>query len=170
MSVYIEFCNEAKDVIKGEVKQKGYENHVELESVTFAMEKPGEGLTGSARRRGDVKFNDISITKFFDSSSAGFCKNISGGKVFSCLKIKFTASFTDNVDTSKSTQIVYLELELNDVQVTNYSLSGDGEETPKEEISLNYEKITSRYTPKTKKGDTGTGETWGYTIDTGEAF
>ena len=168
MSVYIEFASD-KDV-KGEVKQKGYEGHVELESVTFAMEKPGEGLTGSARRRGDVKFNDISITKFFDSSSAAFCKNISGGKVFKMLKIKFTSSFTDEVKTSKSTQEVYLELELNDVQVTNYSLSGDGEETPKEEISLNYEKITSNYKPKDKAGAAAGGETWGYIIDTGEAF
>ena len=168
MSIYIEFMTDKN--VKGEVKQKGYEGFVELESVTFAMEKPGEGLTGSARRRGDVKMNDISVTKFFDSSSAEFCKNIAGGKVFETIKIIFTASFSKDpsADTSKSTQKPYLELELGQVQVTNYSMSGDGEETPKEELSFNYETIKSVYKQYDKHGVFQNDVPWGYTVDTGE--
>jgi type VI secretion system Hcp family effector len=166
MSIYIQFVT---DDVKGEVKQKGFEDHVELESVTFAMEKPGEGLTGSARRRGDVKFNDITCTKFFDSSSGSFCTNIAGGKVFGTVKIKFTASFEENVSkgSGASTQKVYLELELKAVQVTNYSLSGDGEETPKEEISMNFEEIKSIYYKRDKSGKEAGQELWGYIIDEG---
>lgn len=169
MGLYVLFEEGSKPAFNGEVERKGvWGKGIEVESASFSFEKPGEGLTGSARRRGSVKYNDVAITKNFDKSSTGIAKALATGQVFGSIKIMFTASFTDN-SADGSVEDLYLELALKQVSVTNYSISGDPDETPKEEFSLNYEHLEWKYTPKTAAGAKQAVGTWNVDLVTGIA-
>ena len=59
---------------------------------------------------------------------------------------------------------------MDNVAVSNYSLSGDGEEPPTEEFSLNYEKIKFTYFKFKQDGSADGQSAWTWDIEKSEPF
>ena len=100
------------------------------------------------RRRGDVILDDIACTKELDKSSPKLAESICNGKIFPKVDIHFTASTTDEG------RVTYYAYELKNVMITSYDISGSGQsdEVPTENVTLNFEEIKVTYT---EVGSTG---------------
>lgn len=143
MAAYIKF-----DGVDGEAQDKDHKNWSDLASFSQGIMQPGSGATGAARRRGDVVLEDLHCTKELDKSSPKIAESVCKGKVFPKVEIHMTASITD------AGRVTYYAYELKNVLVTSYNVSGSGqsEEVPMENFSLNFEEIKVTYTETDAQG------------------
>jgi type VI secretion system secreted protein Hcp len=143
MAAYIKF-----DGVDGECQDKDHKNWSDLMSFSQAIHKPGGGGTGQTRRRGDVVLEDIVCVKELDKSSPKLAEAVCKGKVFPKVEIHLTASYTD------AGRVTYYAYELKNVQVVSYQVGGSGqsEQVPTEEMSLNFEEIKVTYTETDSAG------------------
>lgn len=137
MAAYIKF-----DGIDGEAKDKDHDKWSDLLSFSQGMTQPGTGMTGATRRRGDVIVDDVAAVKELDKSSPKIAEAVCKGKVFPKVEIHLTASIAD------AGRVTYYVYDLKNVLVTSYSISGSGqaEDVPTENFSLNFEEIKTTYT------------------------
>ena len=115
--------------------------------VSWSSQARG-GQTGQTRRRGDVVLENIVCVRELDKASPKLAEAVCKGKVFPKVEIHVTASYTD------AGRVTYYAYELKNVQVTSYNVSGSGqsEQVPTEEVSLNFEEIKVTYTENDTKG------------------
>ncbi len=137
MAAYIKF-----EGVEGEAQDKDHKNWSDLLSFSQGMTQPGGGATGATRRRGDVIVEDISLVKELDKSSPKIAEAVCKGKVFPKVEIHLTASIAD------AGRVTYYVYELKNVLVTSYNIGGSGqaEDVPTENFSLNFEEIKTTYT------------------------
>ena len=142
MAAYIKF-----DGIDGEATDKDHNGWTDLAAFSQLITKPGQG-TGATRRRGDVVLEDLHCTKELDKSSPKIAEAVCKGKVFPKVEIHLTASYTD------SGRVTYYAYELKNVQVVSYDISGSGQadDVPMENFSLNFEEIKVTYTENDSAG------------------
>ncbi len=121
--------------IDGDVSAAGHEKWIELQSVGMGV---GRHITNPSGRGVDREasapsLSEITVTKMTDAASANlFRASLFGeGK-----KVKI-----DFCKTDKDALEPYLQLELENTLVSNYSVSSAGDR-PMESLSLNYTKIT----------------------------
>ena len=143
MAAYIKF-----DGIDGEAQDKDHKNWSDILSFNQAVTKPGGAATGPTRRRGDVILEDIQVTKEIDKASPKIAEAVCLGRVFPKVDIHVTASYTD------AGRVPYYCYELKNVQVTSYNIGGSGQsdDVPVEEMSLNFEEIRVTYTETDRAG------------------
>jgi type VI secretion system secreted protein Hcp len=143
MAAYIKF-----DGVDGEAQDKDHKSWSDILSFQQAIHQPGSGATGPTRRRGDVVLDDIHVTKELDKASPKLAESICKGKVFPKVDIHVTASTTD------AGRVTYYAYELKKVQVTSYNIAGSGqsEDVPTEDFSLNFEEIKVTYTENDAEG------------------
>lgn len=143
MAAYIKF-----DGVDGEAQDKDHKGWSDLASFGQGLHQPGSGATGATRRRGDVILDDITCAKELDKASPKIAESVCKGKVFPKVEIHLTASTTD------AGRVTYYAYELKNVQVTSYQISGSGqsEDVPMEDFSLNFEEIKTTYTENDSKG------------------
>lgn len=142
MAAYIKF-----DGVDGEAQDKDHKGWSDLLSFNQPIHKPGGG-TGSTRRRGDVVLEDITVAKELDKASPKLAESICKGKVYPKVDIHLTASYTD---AGRQTYYAY---ELKNAQINNYNIGGSGQsdDVPTEEMSINFEEIKVTYTECDSKG------------------
>ena len=142
MAAYVKF-----DGIDGEATDKDHKGWTDLAAFSQLITKPGQG-TGATRRRGDVVLEDLHCTKELDKSSPKIAEAVCKGKVFPKVEIHLTASYTD------SGRVTYYAYELKNVQVVSYDISGSGQadDVPMENFSLNFEEIKVTYTENDSAG------------------
>lgn len=145
MAAYIKF-----DGVEGEANDKDHKGWSDLASFGQGIHQPGSGATGATRRRGDVIMDDLSCSKELDKASPKIAESVCKGKVFPKVEIHLTASITD------AGRVTYYAYELKNVAVTSYNVSGSGqsEDVPMEDFSLNFEEIKVTYTENDSKGKT----------------
>lgn len=143
MAAYIKF-----DGVEGEAKDAAHAGWSDLANFGQGLHQPGGGATGQSRRRGDVIMDDFSCSKEMDKASPKIAEAVCLGKVYPKVEIHMTASITD------AGRVTYYAYELVNVMVTSYNVSGSGqsEEVPMEDFSLNYEEIKVTYTENDSKG------------------
>jgi type VI secretion system secreted protein Hcp len=143
MAAYIKF-----DGVDGEAQDKDHKGWSDLLTFGQGLHQPGSGATGATRRRGDVILEDITCTKELDKASPKIAESVCKGKVFPKVEIDLTASYTDEG------RVTYYRYELTNVMVTSYNISGSGqaEDVPVEDFSLNFEEIKVTYTENDAKG------------------
>ena len=85
--------------------------------------------------------------------------------MFPKVEIHITASYTD------SGRVTYYAYELKNVQVTSYNISGSGqsEDVPAEDFSLNFEEIKVTYTECDEKGKSKGNIEYTWKVEEGEA-
>ena len=130
--------------IKGESTDNAHKDWIIIESFSQGQSRSdGVGPRGS----GHVIFTDITIAKELDKSSPKIAEAVANGKHFSQVDLELTRS-TD------SGRVTYYAYELTNVLVTSYSISGSGqsEDVPVENFSLNFEEIKVTYTEYDKDG------------------
>ena len=128
--------------VDGEAKDKDHKGWSDLLSFQQAIKQPGGGATGPTRRRGDVVLDDIQCTKEIDKADPKLAEAMCKGNVFPKVEIDITASTTD------AGRVTYYRYELKNVLVTSYQISGSGqaEDVPVANFSLNFEEIKVTYT------------------------
>ena len=127
------------DGVKGESTDAAHEGWVDLLSFSQALNKPGGGMTGQSRRRGSVVLEDIVCVKKLDKSSPKLQEAVCKGKVFRDVEIHLTTTIGGDMET-------YCTYELKNCRITAYNISGDADDRPTEEISINFEQIKVIYT------------------------
>lgn len=137
MAAFIKF-----DGIDGECKDKEHDKWSDLLSFSQGMTQPGGGATGATRRRGDVIVEDIQAVKELDKSSPKIAEAVCKGKIYPKVEIHLTASISD------AGRVTYYVYDLTNVLVTSYNISGSGqaEDVPTENFSMNFEEIKVTYT------------------------
>ncbi len=160
MAGYMKF-----DGIDGESKDKDHKGWIDILSFGQAIHQPGGSATGTARRRGDVILDDISVAKLLDKSSPKIAESVCKGKVFPKVEIELTASYTD------SGRVTYYRYELKNVLVTSYNVSGaaQAEDVPAEDFSLNFEEIKVTYTENDNKGKKKGNIEYSWKVEEGES-
>jgi type VI secretion system secreted protein Hcp len=158
MAAYIKF-----DGVDGEAKDKDHKGWSDLASFSQPIHKPGQG-TGATRRRGDVVLEDLVCVKELDKASPKLAESICNGKVFPKVEIHLTASYTD------AGRVTYYAYELKNVQVVNYVVSGSGQsdQVPMEEFSLNFEEIKVTYTECDNAGKSKGNVEYNWKVEEGE--
>jgi len=160
MAAYIKF-----DGIDGEALDKSHKGWSDIASFGQAVVQPGGGATGATRRRGDVIMEDIHCSKELDKASPKIAEAVCKGKVFPKVEIELTASYTD------TGRVTYYRYELKNTLVTSYNISGSGqsEDVPMEDFSLNFEEIKVTYTENDNKGKSKGNVEYGWKVEEGEA-
>jgi type VI secretion system secreted protein Hcp len=159
MAAYIKF-----EGVDGEAQDKDHKNWSDILSFSQGIMQPGGAATGPTRRRGDVIFEDIQITKELDKASPKIAEAVCKGKVFPKVEIHLTASYTD------AGRVPYFKYELKNVLVTNYNISGSGqsEDVPTENCSLNFEEIKVTYAEADSKGKSKGNVEYQWKVEEGE--
>ena len=160
MAAYIKF-----DGIDGEAQDKDHKGWSDILSFTQGINKPGGGGTGATRRRGDVVLEDIIVAKELDKASPKIAESMCKGKVYPKVEIHLTASYTD------AGRITYYAYKLKNAQVLSYNVSGSGqsEDVPTEDISLNFEEIKVTYTECDSTGKKKGNVEYTWKVEEGEA-
>lgn len=160
MAGYIKF-----DGVDGECKDKDHQKWSDLTTFGQGMHQPGGGATGATRRRGDVIVDDISVTKELDKASPKIAESVCKGKVYPKVEIHLTASYTD------SGRVTYYAYELKNVLVTMYNIGGSGqaEDVPNEDFTLNFEEIKVTYTEYDNDGKKKGNVEYSWKVEEGES-
>ncbi len=143
MAAYIKF-----DGVDGEAQDKDHKGWSDIASFNQGLSQPGGAATGPTRRRGDVILDDVAVSKELDKASPKIAEAVCKGKVFPKVEIHLTASYTD------AGRVTYYAYELKNVLVTSYNIGGSGqsEDVPMEDFSLNFEEIKVTYTEADNTG------------------
>lgn len=136
MAIYLKFDKE----IKGEVTADGFPGQIELSSFQWGVGIGVSSPTGNANREASIpSFSEVTVTKTTDVSSTPLFKETCGRENFTSATISFTTTAKGN------SNLVFLEIKLENVIISGYSMSSGGEGRPSESLSLNYTKITMKY-------------------------
>ena len=133
------------DGVDGEATDREHNGWSDLVSFSHSIERASMGATGTTRRRASAKIGDLVCVKELDKSSPKLQEAICTGKVFPKLEVHLTTSATGARRT-------YYTYELKNVMITSYSISGDSNGPPVEEISANFEEIKVLYSTFDSRG------------------
>ena len=131
------------DGVDGEATDAKHKEWIEVLSFSQTITRETSDSSGTTRTRGSATMGDIVVVKELDKSSPKLAESILMGKVFPKVEIHLTSS----------AGTTYYAYELTNVMVTSYSISGDADQVPIEEFSLNFEKLIGKSTTDTQKMD-----------------
>lgn len=129
------------DGVDGESKDKSHESWSNIMSFSQSISRDTSATSGSARARSSAVFHDFVVEKTLDKSSPKLAEAIAKGQVFPKVEIHLAAG-----------QTTYLKYELQNVMITSYSVSGDADERPTEQISFNFAQIKMSYAERGSDG------------------
>jgi type VI secretion system secreted protein Hcp len=132
--------------VKGEATQKNYKDQIEVVSWSFGLSRAVAGAAAGGARAGKVCASDISIMKPFDKSSPAFITDIATGKNVATAKLSFTTS------GGEAGPQEYLTIELTNVLVSSYQVSGSNDERPMDSVSLHFQSGKVSYKPQKPDG------------------
>lgn len=139
-AAYIKF-----DGVDGESQDKDHRNWSPIHSFQLGMARE-TGTTGTVR--GEVKIDDILVTKELDKSSPKLME--------ACVTGETTGSVILSMTRGGAEPRKYMTVELKNVVITSVQVSGRADDTvPTETISLNFEEIKVTYTPQGLDGSSG---------------
>ena len=135
MAIYVEY-----EGIKGNVTADGYKDHISVQSLQFGV---GRGISmepGNLSNREATRptISEVTMTKPADTSATALFKEAVTGSSGKKVTIKFVQTGADKV-------VEFMTYTLEDVLVSGYSVSADGESDPMESISLSFSKIMVNY-------------------------
>jgi type VI secretion system secreted protein Hcp len=150
--------------VEGEATGESYKGWIEILSYEQSIERSDAKNSGASRRRGSAEFSDIAVTKELDKATPKLMEAIAKGKVFAKVEIHMTATYGDAGEQT------YLAIELENVQVTSYSLSGSAAEgVPTEQVSLNFEEIKVTYSENDERGKSKGNVEFEWKVEEGES-
>jgi type VI secretion system secreted protein Hcp len=139
------------DGVDGESTRKGFEKQMEIQSFSLGANNPSTiGAGGGGGGAGKVSISSFNITKRSDSASPKLFNTCCQGDHYA------TAVVTLNKSAGKA-PIDFIKYEFEEVYVDNIQWSGatGGDDTPMENVSFSFAKITVTYTPQKPDGSKG---------------
>ncbi len=137
--------------VKGETEDAVYkkEKGIDILAWSWGMSQSGSFHAGSGGGAGKANFQDISITKWVDSSSANLMLYCSQGEHYNEAKLIVRKA-------GGKKPLEYIKIHMKKVMVTSVSTGGSGgEDQLTENVTLNFAQVKYEYTKQ--KAD-GTGE------------
>lgn len=134
--------------VKGDCKIKGFENYFTAESFGFGVERE---LADSAKggtadvNIGVGEMQECTLSKSMDTASNMLARKAISGSSCKEANIKFVEAITDKA--GERWNLVYLWFKLDNVFVKSWSVSGDGDDRPSEDVALWYNKLAFGYYP-----------------------
>ena len=135
------------DSIKGESADKvqGPLGDIDVLAWSWGLSQSGTTHMGGGGGAGKANFQDLSFTKYIDSSTNALMIHLAKGTHIP--KVKLVAR------KAGVGQIAYVNMIMEEVMVTSVSTGGSGgEDRLTENITLNFAKVTFSYTPQTGAG------------------
>lgn len=143
------------DDIKGETTAKGHKEEIELLSWNHGFSQP-TSPTRSTAGAGTVEqanHQNLTFSKYLDAATDSILSHCwSGKQVKKALLTCFRAD-----GQKKNEPVKYLEVEMEHVVISNYSISGGPGDVPVENVSLDYGVVTYKYMPQKHADGTGDG-------------
>ncbi len=134
------------DEVEGESTDINHDTWIEILSWSHGFSQPASPVRGSQGSTIEMaNHSDFNFTKTLDAATddlVGAC-----WKGFQFEKVMVECFKADGGNEP----IKYLDIVMEDVIVSNFSISGGGTEHPMENISLAYSKVTYTYDPKDKE-------------------
>src|SRR5690242_10769156 len=123
----------------------GYLQGIDVLAWSWGMTNPAMGHTGGGSGTGKVNVQDISVTKYVDAASPTIALKCATGEHIDKARLI--------VRKAGGTAVEYLVYDLEQVFVTGMTTGGSGgEDRLTENVSLNFAKITFKYTSQKKDG------------------
>jgi type VI secretion system secreted protein Hcp len=133
--------------IEGEAQDSDYEKKIELQSFSWGASNNNSFSHGTGGSVSKGQIHDISFTKLADKASVRLMDRVVSGLHIKKAKVSL-------LKQSGEKKIPYLEIELTDVIVTSWQLSGSGGgHLPMESGSLGFAKMHTYYKPQGNEGD-----------------
>jgi len=160
MPWYVKF-----DGVDGSSKAKNHIHWINAASVNMGGHKAGGGGTGVGRVGGKMHLEDISIGIINDIGTPKLLEAAVKGTVFKTVVIHGTATYGD------AGEQVYLNLELQNVQITSYQLGtlDNNAATDDMSLSLNFEKYKTTFTQYGADGKKGGNVEFEWKVEEGES-
>jgi type VI secretion system secreted protein Hcp len=153
----------AAPTIKGGVTEDTHKDWIKINSWSNSASRPvvSEGGSEESRHRGESQVSEISISKVVDKSSAYILQNLLQGVSLDNVLIDMTTSEGDN------SVFVYYTITMTNVRITNYSISGAGDEgsLASESFSLNSTSFVWSYKEKDPTNKKETPHSIGFNLD-----
>ncbi len=147
------------DGVKGESRDKDASNvgTIDVLAWSWGMSNSGTAHVGGGAGAGKVNVQDLSLTKYIDSSSPSLQLACCNGKHFEQAIV--------TVRKAGETPLIYLTIKMTEVMVTAVSTGGSGgEDRLTENVTLNFAKVEVTYTPQDSKGKAGDPMPYGWNI------
>jgi type VI secretion system secreted protein Hcp len=143
--------------IKGESTDDKHKEAIDVLSWSWGLSNAGTFHTGSGGGAGKASFQDISLTKYIDKSTADL--------MYSCASGKHLSKGTLIVRKAGEKPLEYLIYTLEEILVSSVSTgSSEGQERATENISLNFSKVKMEYKIQDKSGSGKDGGTFTWNI------
>ena len=136
--------------IKGESRDKtqGKAGDIDILAWSWGMSQSGTTHTGGGGGAGKANFQDLSFTKYIDSSSNALMNALAKGSHIDKAVMM--------VRKAGEGQQKYILMTMEEVLVTSISTGGSGgEDRLTENITLNFAKVKFAYAPQSKTGTKG---------------
>jgi type VI secretion system secreted protein Hcp len=136
------------DELEGEAQDADHKGWVDVLAWSWGLSQSGTTHLGGGGGAGKVAVQDISFTKYVDSSSSDLILRCSDGRLIPTCDLE--------VRRAGSVPLVTIKMRLEVVLVTSVSTGGSGgEDRLTENVSLNFARYTFVYTPQNPDGTGG---------------
>lgn len=134
--------------VKGEAQDDKHKDEIDILAWSWGCSQSGTTHMGSGSGAGKVSVQDLSVTKYIDSSSAGLKQ--------SCFTGRHHGKATLTVRKAGENPLEYIILVMKDVIVTSVSEGGSGgEDRLTENVALNFGACDYKYVSQTPDGGAG---------------
>jgi len=135
------------DGVKGDSQDAGHKGWMDVTNWNVGAHHPSGIKSGGGGSTGKTSFTDLTFSTHLDPASTDMFLFCSNGKTIPKAKLECIRETGDS-------KLKYLVIELENVIVSNFHTSTAGEK-PSADYSLNFAKMTVKYTPQTKSGSAG---------------
>jgi type VI secretion system secreted protein Hcp len=137
--------------IKGESKDDKHKDQIDILAWSWGMSQSGTTHGGGGGGAGKVNVQDISVTKYVDSSSNAL--------IMSCCKGTHHSEATLVVRKAGDKPLDYIIIKMKEVIITSVSTGGSGgEDRLTENVSLNFAEFEYAYQPQKADGSADGGK------------
>lgn len=133
------------DGIDGEAQDKKHKGEIDVLAWSWGASQSGTTHMGSGSGSGKVNVQDLSVTKYIDSSSHALLQHITTGKHIPKGRLL--------VRKAGDTPLEYINISMEDIIITSFQIGGSGgEDRLTENVTLNFAKYGFYYTPQKADG------------------
>ena len=137
------------DTVDGESRDKAHAKDIDVLAWSWGISNSGSAPVGGGAGAGKCNIQDISFTKWVDSSTPKLALACCDGKHFK--------DATLVVRKAGEKPVEYLKIKIEEVLITSISTGGSGgEDRLTENVTLNFAKVSLDYVPQDAKGAAGT--------------
>ncbi len=136
------------DGVTGESQDSSHKEEIDVLSWSWGLSQSGTTHMGGGGGAGKVSVHDLSLTKYLDASSPTLQKFCANGK--------HVATGTLTVRKAGENPLEYLKIDLEEIIISSVSTGGSGgDDRLTENVSLNFKKFHTTYTPQSDDGTAG---------------